>query len=338
VSSEYISRQELRESRTEKSKSKVTVIIPNYNGAEHLQRLLASVAEQTYHDYQIIIIDDCSPDRWALEYINSFAREHDHVRLLENPENLGFVRTCNRGFALADGDYVCILTNDTEVATDFVERNVKVLDADTSIGVLSCIIVDDNGNNWFSGGLFERGVRVNLKDDFDGVRAVDWVAGTACFYRKKLLDEIGLLDETYVMYHEDVDFGQRVRRQSDYKVCIFSDKLVTHYLQHHEPLRFGLAKLARAQYYGHRNHVVLAKKYCPEYLRRILLSNLREIARLPLDAIRSKRPKSVLVSGYVAVMIIAGILAGLLKKVRRQPRCVTKSPASQCGQWRRGEG
>ena len=310
---------------------RVTVIIPNYNGMEHLDRLLPSIADQTFDSYEVIVIDDCSPDKAAVDYVREFVRQYPHMRLIENDRNIGFVRNCNRGFRLAQGDYVCILTNDTRVERNFVQRNVEVMDGDSSIGVLSCVVVDDQGDTWFSGGLFREGMRTNLKDDFDGVREVDWVAGTACFYRRALLDEIGLLDESFVMYHEDVDFGERVRRQSDYKVCIFSDKLVTHFLEHHEPLRFGLAKLARARYYGHRNHVILAKKYCPECLRRVLLYNLSEIARLLGDAVRSKRPKSVLLSGYAAVIVALGILAGLVKRVGGQSECVTSPNASQGG-------
>lgn len=131
--------------------SKVSIVIPNYNRKEHLGILLPSILRQTFNDYEVIIIDDCSPDTETVGYIKAAIKDHKHMRLIENDKNVGFVKTCNRGIKLANGDYICILTNDTEVASEFVEENVKIMDSDSSIGVLSCIIVDQYQNNWFSG-------------------------------------------------------------------------------------------------------------------------------------------------------------------------------------------
>ena len=131
----------------DKIRFKVSIIIPNYNGKEYLPRLLPSVANQTFGNYEVIIVDDCSPDKTALDYIRSFISDYKNMRLIENSQNLGFVKNCNKGIALATGEYVCVLTNDTELKSDFIKRNVEVLEADKSIGVLSCIIVDERGNN-----------------------------------------------------------------------------------------------------------------------------------------------------------------------------------------------
>lgn len=258
---------------------RASIIIPNYNGRSHLERLLPSIADQTYTDYEVIVIDDCSSDRGAVEYIRAFIRDHDNMRLIENPENLGFVKTCNSGFRLARGEYVCILTNDTEVRRDFVERNVGVMGEDATIGILSCVVVDQDGNNWFTGGSFRGGFRVNLKDDFQGIRPVDWVAGTACFYRRELLDKVGLLDASYVMYHEDIDFCLRVKQETEYKVCVFSDKLVTHYLRNAKASGIDRAKLLRQRYYGHRNHLLLLTRYSPGSKRKVLAYYVLELTK-----------------------------------------------------------
>ena len=317
-----------------RAKHRVSIIIPNYNGKESLKRLLPSVADQTYKDYEVIIVDDFSADRSVLEYIKTFIKDHENMRLLENRENLGFVKTCNRGFGLAKGDYICLLTNDTEVTSNFLQRNVEIMDADSSIGILSCVIVDKDGDNWFFGGLFRAGLRVNLKDDFQGVRSVDWVAGTAPFYRRDVFDRVGLLDERYVMYHEDIDFCLRVRNETDYKLCMFPEKLVTHYV---EPLGLRLPHLAkpdtlyylglkrrlgeavqikpdRIHYYGHRNHMLLLRRYCPKYIPKILLFNLAEIIRLPIVAMLRMKPKSFLFSIHLVVLTVRGTLEGLMER------------------------
>jgi len=298
----------------EKGRSKVSIIIPNYNGKEYLKRLLPSIANQTFDDYEVIIIDDFSPDRSVLEYIKTFIKDHKNMRLIENGENMGFVKTCNKGFRLADGDYICLLTNDTEVKSNFVERNVEIMDADSSIGVLSCVIVDQRGNNWFSGGSFKAGLRVNLRDDFQGVRSIDWVAGTACFYRRGVFDKVGLLSEAFFMYHEDIDFCLRVRNETDYKVCMFPEKLVTHYVWSLEPGPPDLAKEDRLYYYLHRNHILLLKRYCPKYIPKILLYNLREIIILLIVPRSKLRPRAFLLSIPRVIPIIRGTLDGLIKR------------------------
>lgn len=258
---------------------RATIIIPNYNGKDHLERLLPSIADQTFNDYEVVIIDDCSLDRSAVEYVKTFIRDRANMRLVENTENMGFVKTCNRGFGLANAEYVCILTNDTEVTRDFVERNVQVMEEDTSIGVLSCVIVDQDRKNWFTGGSFQGGFRVNLKDDFQGCRRVDWVAGTACFYRRAVLEKVGLLDEHLVMYHEDLDFCLRVRQRSEYKVCMFSDKLVTHHVRDGRVTGIDRARILRQRYYGHRNHLVVVNRYSPGSKYKVLSYYLLEIVR-----------------------------------------------------------
>jgi GT2 family glycosyltransferase len=238
---------------------RVTIIIPHYNQKECLKTLLPSVANQTFKDYEAIMIDDCTPDRSAVEYIKDFAKDHDSIRLVENTENMRFVKTVNKGIKLATGDYICLLNSDTEVKDNFIQRNVEILDSDASIAGLSCIITDQHGKNWFSGGRYKLGVPINLRDDFQGLRSADFVAGTAAFYRREVFDKVGLFDEHYIMYHEDVEFGLRIRAKTDYRLCVFSDKLVTHYLVPSIPS-------SDLSYYLNRNLVLLARAYDPKSL------------------------------------------------------------------------
>jgi hypothetical protein len=293
----------------EKSRYRVSIVIPNYNGKEYLPSLLSSVANQTFKDYEVIIIDDCSPDKTALDYIRSFISNHQNMRLVENSQNLGFVKNCTKGIALATGEYICILTNDTEVERDFIRRNVEILDADNSIGVLSCIIVDEHGKNWFSGGSFKAGLSKNLVDDFQGVRTVDWVAGTACFYRREVFEGAGMLDEGFFMYHEDIEFCLRIRSKTNYSVCAFSDKLVTHYS--------GCSMGPRMSYYLTRNHVLLARIYCPKYLPKVLAYKTKEMLKLAVSPIRFS-PRYLTWKFLIIINTIRGIVDGLLGKRGKQ--------------------
>ena len=283
---------------------KVSIIIPHYNRKEYLQKLLPSLANQTFRDFEVVIIDDCSPDRSVVDYATDFITEHGNMRLVENVKNLGFVRTCNQGVKLARGEYVCFLNQDTETATAFVARNVEVLDSDPAIGALSCIVVDQHGQNWFSGGFYKNGSPVNLADDFQGVRTVDFVAGTAAFYRKEVFERIGLFDDNYGMYHEDVEFGLRLRAQTHYRACMFSDKLVTHY---------GIPSIPTGEklYFLNRNLVLLAKTYSPKSVPRIVLLHMpREvIGKIAASVLRLKPAYS-----WMSLHVVRGTFDGLRGK------------------------
>jgi GT2 family glycosyltransferase len=289
-----------------KDSRKASVVIPNFNRKEDLERLLPGIVNQTFGDYEVIIVDDHSADKSAVEYIKTFIEGHGNMRLVENAENIGFVKTCNKGIKLANGKYICILTNDTEVAANFIQRNVEIMDADTSIGVLSCIIVDREGNNWFCGGIMKAGLPINLKDDFEGVRRFDFVAGTACFYRRDLFDKVGLLDEDFVMYHEDIEFCLRVQGKTDYRVCMFAEKLVKHYRS-----LSGLASSYELQYYDHRNLILIVKKHHPRALPKVLLHFLIELIDLFFVHLRELHPYLFLL---LSSQIIKGTVDGLIKK------------------------
>ena len=253
------------------NKLRASIIIPHYNQTFFLGALLQSVADQTIDDYEVIVIDDCTPDRAALEDIKRFVYEHPNMRFVENSENMRFIKTCNKGIQLARGDYICLLNSDTRVKSRFIERSVEILDGDASIAGLTCIVVDRFGQIWFSGGRYSNGEPANLTDDFQGLRQVDFVAGTAVFYRKEIFDRIGLFDESYGMYHEDVEFGLRVRAKTDCRLCVFSDKLVTHFWVNSIP---G----PQVKYYLDKNLVLLARKYAPVSVPKLVLRSLiREV-------------------------------------------------------------
>jgi GT2 family glycosyltransferase len=286
---------------------KVSIIIPHYNQKECLKVLLPSVANQTLRDYEVIIVDDCSPDKSVIEFIRDFIKDRPNMRLVENTENMRFIKTVNKGIKLAAGEYICLLNQDTEVRSNFVHRNVEIMDADRSIGGLSCIVVDKEGQNWFSGGIFLKGWPVNLLDDFQGIRTVDFVAGTACFYRKEVFDKTGLFDEDFVMYHEDVEFGLRMKAKTNYRACAFAEKLVIHHVVPSMPR-------GNFDYYNNRNHIVLVRRYSKRYIPKTILllslKSLRQTANLLFLFLTKRDLKPLVYSPYP----IRGILAGLIKR------------------------
>jgi len=294
---------------------KVSIIIPHYNQTQFLGTVLPSIANQTSRDYEVIIIDDCTPNKEAVEYIKTFIKDYKNMRLVENTQNMRFIKTVNKGIRLSNGEYICLLNCDTEVKSNFVERNIEILDSDPSICGLSCIIVDRYGSNWWSGGSCKEGFPVNLTDDFEGIRPVDFVAGTAAFYRKEAFRKIGLFDESYLMYHEDVEFGLRIKAETDCRACAFSDKLVVHYQVNSIP---G----AEVLYLLDRNQIFMIRRYFPRLLPRVILRYFTDKTKELVDDILGLHPWLFLVHALRCGHDLGGIFGVLLKNPSRIPRLV----------------
>lgn len=299
----------------EKPKIKASIIIPHYNQTKFLKTVLPSIGNQTSHDYEVIIIDDCTPDKEAVEYIKTFIKDYKNMRLVENTQNMRFIRTVNKGIKLSNGEYICLLNCDTEVKSNFVERNIEILDSDASICGLSCIIVDRYGSNWWSGGSCKEGFPVNLTDDFEGIRSVDFVAGTAAFYRKEIFRKIGLFDESYRMYHEDVEFGLRIKAQTDYRACAFSDRLVIHY---HVPV----IPYPEILYLDKRNNIWLVRTYRPQLLPRVILKYATDIVMTLIKDILGLHPWLLFADLSGLRRNFRGIFAGLSQKPGGGPKLV----------------
>ena len=147
-----------------------------------------------------------------------------------------------------------------------------------------------------------------LLDDFQGIRSVDWVAGTAPFYRREVFDKIGLFDESFLMYNEDVEFNLRMRSGTDYKRCMFPDKLVVHYVVPSIPR-------SDSSYFISRNIVILSMRYARRYVPRILLHNLSQIGHLLVLAVKKMDINYLLSYPH----IIRGTIDGLIRHQNDQP-------------------
>ena len=125
---------------------KISVIIPNYNHADFLQQRIDSVLNQTYRDFEVILLDDASTDGSAA-ILNSY-RDHEKVsHVVINQQNSGntFVQW-QRGLALATGDYVWIAESDDYCSPDLLEELVSLVDSQENVSVAFCnsIIFRDN--------------------------------------------------------------------------------------------------------------------------------------------------------------------------------------------------
>ena len=194
---------------------KVSVVILNYNGVEHIDECLSTVLNQTYPHYDVIVVDSASSDL-SVNYIQS---KYPDVILLPFKENLGYARGNNIGIEHTDGDYVAILNNDTIVEPDWIKELVKTLQSRDDVCFVTSklkiyhdrdtinargIVIHYTGPS-FNNGLFER------DDDSSSQMSVPGVNGCAFAGRRDVLKEIGAFDPDFFMHMEDADLSLRAR-------------------------------------------------------------------------------------------------------------------------------
>ena len=194
---------------------KATVVIPNLNGAGWLRDSIESIWAQTETDFELIVVDNGSTDE-SLAIARSYQGRAGYT-LIENGENTGFSHAVNQGIRLARGEYVALFNNDAFAEPDWLENLVAAAEADSKIFAVSSLMIrhferelaDDAGDYvTLLGFACKRG---------DGLRAARYTkpcrvfsaCGGAALYRKSILDEIGLFDELFFAYYEDVDISWR---------------------------------------------------------------------------------------------------------------------------------
>src|SRR5690606_7521656 len=109
-----------------------SVVVPLWNGLEHIEECLSSLLQQTYTPLEIIVVDNGSTDGSA-EVVE---RHFETVRLLRNEQNLGFSAACNRGLEAARGEILLLLNQDTIVEPDWVEALARGLDTTPDTGIV----------------------------------------------------------------------------------------------------------------------------------------------------------------------------------------------------------
>ena len=102
----------------------ISIVTASYNYAQYIGETIQSVLNQTYSDWELVIVDDCSSDN-SVEVIKSF--KDDRIKLFVNERNLGLKGTVKRGIELAQGDWVVFLESDDVITPDYLEKKAKIV-------------------------------------------------------------------------------------------------------------------------------------------------------------------------------------------------------------------
>ncbi|MGD0260546.1 MAG: glycosyltransferase family 2 protein [Verrucomicrobiota bacterium] len=205
----------------------VSVIIVSWNAREYLMQCLSSLcAEVCRYPMEIIVVDNASTDG-SSEAVRNW---YPHIKLIENSTNLGFAKANNIGISASSGQYVCLINSDTKVLPDCITRLVDYCEAHPKGGMVGPRIIGGDGKlqrscrgfpsiwNMFCMALALDRLFPSCKLftgyllrhwPQDSVGPVDILSGCFWLVRRQALEEVGLLDESFFMYGEDMDWCKR---------------------------------------------------------------------------------------------------------------------------------
>jgi GT2 family glycosyltransferase len=193
-----------------------SVIVPTLNGAHLLPACLDSLLAQSYGYLEVIVADGASTDGTA----SLLATAYPQVRLLRLRRNGGFSGNVNAGLRAARGEVLCLLNNDARAASDWVEACVDALaTAPAEVGSIASKVLFNDGKTVNSAGdLFclDGVARQRGNGQADGpvwnqATMIFGAMGGAAAYRRSMLADVGLMDEHFFMYLEDVDLAFRAQ-------------------------------------------------------------------------------------------------------------------------------
>ena len=226
---------------------KLSIVIVNYNVRYFLEQTLLSVYKSVVDfEYEIFVVDNHSRD----DSLKLLAQKFPEVNVIANQENVGFSKANNQAIVQAKGEYILLLNPDTIVQEDTLMKCVNKMDSDTTIGGLGIKMYDGAGKflpeskRGFPSpmaafakmsGLSKLFPRSKLFGQYhltylnqNETNEIDVLSGAFMLLRKSVLDKVGLLDEDYFMYGEDIDLSYRIKK-AGFKNVYFADSSIIHF-------------------------------------------------------------------------------------------------------------
>lgn len=252
----------------------VSIIIVNYNTRELTLNCIQSVMEsRVSYGYEIILVDNASNDGM----IKAVAEKFPQVVCIANTDNVGFAKANNQGMRAARGRYILLLNSDTVVQPDTLEVMLRFMDEHPEVGASGCKIVLPDGSLdkackrgfptpsasfYYAFGfskLFPHVPRFNQYQlgylDPDQEYPIDSLVGAFMLVRREAIDQVGMLDEEFFMYGEDIDWCYRIK-QGGWQNYYFPRTQIIHYKgasSRKKPFKI-IYEFHRAMILFHRKH------------------------------------------------------------------------------------
>jgi GT2 family glycosyltransferase len=167
-----------------------------------------------YEDFEIIVIDNGSKDNSVLK-LEEIASKYN-LCFINNKENLGFAEGNNAGIRVARGEWILLLNNDTVFKEDFILKMAEAAMDNPDVAAIGPKIYyyDVPSKVWYNGGKITKYYNFvgGFSNESGHYKQVEWITGCALMINKKALEKVGLLDDDFFMYNEDVDWCIRARK------------------------------------------------------------------------------------------------------------------------------
>ncbi len=208
------------------------IVIPNWNGRHMLEVCLPSLFAQDFDDFGVIVVDNGSTDGSA-DYILA---NYPGVKVIQLTENCGFSGAVNRGIEAGTREWVLLLNNDIEMAPNCLTQLANQADSDPLIRMWALKMLSYSDRNVLDGagdGVLRGGVGYRFgtlepdSEHYSLKREVFGACAGAALYHRTLFDELGLFDEEFFAYLEDVDFNLRAAR-AGHRCCYVPGAVVYH--------------------------------------------------------------------------------------------------------------
>jgi hypothetical protein len=240
---------------------RISIIVLNWNGKQHLETCFNSIKEQTYTDFETILVDNGSEDG-SVELVKE---KFPWVKLIPLPKNIGFPRGNNVGIKHSKGDYVLTLNNDTKLDKDCLKNIAEEIEKNPDIGMFSLKMVffyekdliNSTGTLIYKdGSAMNRGMKQEDKGQFEEIEEILGPCAGAGVYKKEMLEEIKFgedeyFDKDFHIYLEDVDLALRAQMKG-WKSLYIPKAIVKHVhsatMQAKSPLKLYLSERNRIWY------------------------------------------------------------------------------------------
>lgn len=280
----------------------MTVVVPTLAADSAWTECLESLRQQRQTDFEIVVVDNSGESK---------VRHHEASRLaakvLEPGTNVGFGAACNLGFRESRSPFVATINDDAVARPDWLENLVAVMEGDSRAGMCASRVEMRGEQNLDSAGMLiagdgsskQRG-HGESKDHYTGPAEVLCPSGSAALYRRAMLDDVGMFDESFFLYCEDTDLGLR-GRWAGWTCWYVADAVVEHRYSHSA----GRASPLKA-YLVERNRLFLCAKNLPARL--LWRVPFYSLARYFWHAVLLRRGigKAAEFRGKFGVLILAG--------------------------------
>ena len=242
--------------------SLVSIISVNYNQPQVTAEFLDSVAESvSTHQIELILVDNGSSE----DNGNSFKHHFPNLKYIRSESNLGFAGGNNLGISKASGDYILFLNNDTELTPYMIDMLIEEFENNSDIGLLSPLILyhDDkeliqyagfSDMNYLTARNRSIGAREQDLNQYDKSYETGFIHGAAMMCRTSDLEHVGLMEENYFLYYEELDWCEKFRKAG--KKIWFTGRAK---IYHKESISVGKDSPLKT-YFMHRNRMLFVRK------------------------------------------------------------------------------